>query len=72
MKLNQDKCQLLVSGYKNDFVWAHIGNEKLWESNKEKLLGLDIERKLNFINYISSLCRKAETGYLLKHACQIL
>ena len=36
MKLNQDKCQLLVSRYKNDFVWAHIGNEKLWESNKEK------------------------------------
>ena len=48
MKLNQDKCHLLVSGYKNENVWIHIGNEKIWESNKQKLLGLDIDRNLNF------------------------
>ena len=41
MKLNQDKCHLLVSGYKNENVWANIGKEKIWESNK-KLLGLDL------------------------------
>ena len=28
MKLNQDKYHLLVSGYKNENVWANIGNEK--------------------------------------------
>ena len=28
MKLNQDKCHLLVSGYKNENVWANIGKEK--------------------------------------------
>ena len=28
MKLNQDKCHLLVSGYKNENVWANIENEK--------------------------------------------
>ena len=28
MKLNQDKCHFLVSGYSNEDVWAHIGNEK--------------------------------------------
>ena len=58
MKLNQDKCHLLVSGYKNENVWANIGNEKILESNKQKLLGLDIERNLNFHEYVSSLCRK--------------
>ena len=58
MKLNQDKCHLLVSGYKNENVWANIGNEKIWESNKQKLLGLDIDRNLNFDEHISSLCRK--------------
>ena len=26
MKLNQDKWHLLVSGYKNENVWANIGN----------------------------------------------
>ena len=59
MKLDQDKCHLLVSGYKNENVWANIGNEKIWESNKQKLLGLDIDRNLNFNEHVSSLCRKA-------------
>ena len=59
MKLNQDKCHLLVSGYKNENVWANIGNEKIWESNKQKFLGLDIDRNLNFNEHVSSLCRKA-------------
>ena len=60
MKLNQDKCHLLVSGYKNENVSARIGNEKIWESNKEKLLGLDIDRNLNFNEHVSSLCRTAD------------
>ena len=35
MKLNQDyKCHFLISGYKDENVWANIGNKKIWESNK--------------------------------------
>ena len=48
MKLNHDKCHLLVSGYKHKNVWAQIGDEIIWESNKNKLLGLQIDRNLNF------------------------
>ena len=59
MKLNQDKCHLLVSGYKHDDVWAQIGDEIIWESNKQKLLGLQKDRNLNFSEYVSSLCKKA-------------
>ena len=57
MKLNQDKCHLLVSGYKH--VWAQIEDEIIWESNKQKLLGLQIDRNLNFNEHVSSLCKKA-------------
>ena len=42
MKLNQDKCHLLVSGYKNENVWVNVGKEKIWESNKQRLLGSEI------------------------------
>ena len=28
MKLNQDKCHLLVSGFKYENVWAKIGKQK--------------------------------------------
>ena len=32
MKLNNDKCHLLVSGHKYEKGWAQIGNAKIWES----------------------------------------
>ena len=57
MKLNQDKCHLLVSNYKHGNVWAQTGAEITWESNKQKLLGLQIYRNLNFNEYVSSLCK---------------
>ena len=34
MKLNQDKCHLLVAGFKHENVWAKIGKTKIWESKK--------------------------------------
>ena len=52
---------MLVSSYKNENVWANIENERIWENNKQKLLGLDIDRNLNFNEHVSSLCRKAST-----------
>ena len=58
MKLNQEKCHLLVSGNKFENVWAKIGRAKIWESPKQKLLGVVIDRNLNFNEYVSSLFRK--------------
>ena len=59
MKLNQDKCHLLVFCYKHENVWAQIGDEIIWGSNGQTLLGLQIDRNLNFNEYVSSLCKKA-------------
>ena len=59
MKLNQDKCHLLVSGHEHEAVWAKIGETKIWESNKQKLLGVVIDRNLNFNEYVFDLCKKA-------------
>ena len=59
MKLIQDKSDLLVSGYKNENFWFNTENEKIWESNKKKLLSLDIDRNLNFNEHISFLFRVA-------------
>ena len=58
-KLNQDKCHLLVCGYKHENVWAQIADIIIWESNKQILLGLQIDKNLNFNEYMSSLCKKA-------------
>ena len=59
MKLNQYKCHLLVSGHKHEIAWAKIGETKIWESNKQKLLGAVIDRNLNFDEYVFDLCKKA-------------
>ena len=48
MKLNQGKSHVLVSGDKNIIVWAKMGETKIWESHKQKLLGFPTKRNLNF------------------------
>ena len=59
MKLNEDKCHLLVSGYKFENIWAKIGKAKIWESKSQKLLGVEIDRTLNFNYQVRTLCDKA-------------
>ena len=49
---------LLVSGHKHETVWAKIGETKIWEGNKQKLLGFVIDRNLNFDEYVYYLCKK--------------
>ena len=48
MKLNKEKCHLLVLGHKYENVWVKMVDEKIWESAKQKLLGTVIGRNLNF------------------------
>ena len=59
MKLNQDKCHLLGLGFKYENIWAKIGKTKIWESKKQKLLGVEIDKTLIFDEYIASSCKKA-------------
>ena len=58
MKLNQDKCHLILAGNTPEFLWVKVGEEKIWESKAEKLLGLIIDKKLNFNEHLSKLCKK--------------
>ena len=59
MKLNQNKCHLLVSGFKHQNVWARIRKTKIWKSKKLKPLRIEINKTLSFDEYIACLCKKA-------------
>ena len=59
MKLNEGNCHLLVSGFKHEVLWANIGGKKTWESTGNKLLGLHIDRDLQFTSHVSNLCTQA-------------
>ena len=59
MKLNKDKCHLLGLGNNYENVWVKIGDDKIWESAKQKLLGIEIRKNLNFDDHVIPLCKKA-------------
>ena len=41
------------------FNLARINEVKIWESSKQKTLGITIDRDLSFNEYIYSPCKKA-------------
>ena len=59
MTVNTDKCHLLVSGTKYEHSWAKIGDDKVWERNEVKRLGVTIDNKLKFDSHITNICFKA-------------
>ena len=58
MKLNKGKCHFIVSGNVTEHLWTKVGDELVWESKEEKLLGVTIDKNLNFNSHLTSLCKK--------------
>ena len=59
MKLNTNKCHLLISGNKNEQMWAKLDRDIVWESNDVKLLGITLDNNLKFDKHLSNICSKA-------------
>ena len=59
MKLNNNKCQLLVSGHHYEDMFVNIGKDKIWESKSVKVLGITIDKELKFDKHIDKVCLKA-------------
>ena len=66
MKLNQDKCHLIILDHKFEAVWAKIGETQVCGSSKEMLLGVAIENDLNFDKFVIKLYKKQEFLKFLK------
>ena len=60
MKLNEDKCHLLIFGAKgNNEIWFKIGKACVKESVEENLLGITFDQSLSFKQHMKTLCKKA-------------
>ena len=57
IKLNPEKCNFLFSGHCFESQFANVGQTKIWE----KLLGVHIDRDLNFKYHVANLCKKANS-----------
>ena len=42
-----------------EHFYIKVGDEIIWESSEEKLLGLIIDNKLSFNDYLMDICKKA-------------
>ena len=73
MILNASKCHFLVRGPQNhvQYIFMEVGGEVIWESSKEKLLGVTIDKKLNINSNLSDILQKAGYyGYNFRSSCQ--
>ena len=73
MKLNSDKCFLLVSGDKHECTICTVGDSKIIETHCVKLLGVLIDSKLTFNDHLNLICKKAARKInALARQCAIL
>ena len=59
MKLKEDKCYLLAAGHGYNNLWANIGKTWISESKNSKLLGLTIDRNINFDDHAFTFHKKS-------------
>ena len=58
MKLNTGKYYLLISGNKNEQMWAKLDRSVVWESNDIKFLGITLDNNVKFDKHVSNICSK--------------
>ena len=59
LKLNTDKCHLLISGNKKEYIWAKLDQDIVLECNDVELPRVPINSNLRFGKYVSNICLKA-------------
>ena len=59
MKSNDDKCHLIVANQDN--ISITLGNECIEAEDSVELLGITIDKNLNFNEHVSDLIRKSYT-----------
>ena len=59
MKLNEEKCHVLIFGGIHDDIRMKIGTSVIKETKEQMLLGINIDNKLTFKSHVETLCKKA-------------
>ena len=59
MKVNPDKFQCIVFGKQDNLGQFNIGDHKILPEDNVKILGLNVDNKLNFNTQITNICQTA-------------
>ena len=49
MKLNDEKCEFVITGYRFEHLWLNVGETQVCKKNQVKLLGITIDNELNLV-----------------------
>ncbi len=60
MKLNPDKCKLIIAGHKASSVSIKVGCNVIKEQDEVTLLGVIIDNKLIFKSHLESKLKKGQ------------
>ena len=72
MKLNEDKCHFIISGYKHKIMFANIRERRIWEKGQQKLLGVAMDKNVKFKKNILKQCKKSGKNLsVLGRVCHI-
>ncbi len=73
MILNSSKCHLLVCGNKSECMIGQVGESKVIETHRVKLLAISIDSKLDFESHLHMICKKVSKKLnVLSRQCSIL
>ena len=59
MKLNDAKCHFMLFGSKSPGTSVNKGTSCKEQSDKEKLLGITLDKNLDFKCHVENICKKA-------------
>ena len=59
MKLNDDKCHLIIFRTREEKVSMHVGEVQIEESDDKRLLGITLDKKLTFEKHAQTIHKKA-------------
>ena len=59
MKSNQSKCHFMIASPSPEELWIQVGEQIIWESKQEKLLGVKIDKGLKFDAHVKTICDNA-------------
>ena len=58
MKLNQDKCHLMISGHKFEAVSTKTGNTQIWERRESKFYWMLTQKMISILKNLKSERKK--------------
>ena len=57
--INASQCHLIVSSYKDELMFATVGDALIWEEISAKLLRINIDSSLTFNDHVKVICKEA-------------